>query len=930
MSELKINFSDYKSSGVYFLEIDNSIIQASSTFTARLAVGFCDKGPYNRPIYISSTADCDDLLGKVNRKLERKGCFTNRSVRNMVVKAPLYLMNLLPIDTQLSTKEHKNLDTVGLNALSLDMSAPNLSGTGLFADMFDRSKFWVADENAMMNSLYANVATEEAGMNTDELHSPLFGVGNCGTNDISLIVRKAEELAGYNVTFREWYGGDDQIPYKWINPDDYVRDYFIQVIAIKGNWNSDQFETYAADPVWSAYFTKDGLKKDKLGRFLHLDSVTVLGNWTGCIIPNFYDKQNKNKSIDYVINKTSNITGLMFGMNQNALDALAYGELMAPEIDNEGHETGEYSGTGEFGYYIDADGNNMYFDSKEAAPFKVDMIGHSFVPDTSVEFMSYKLSADQTADMAFAVEGAIFDDSLSKFYVTADNLESAGDGNGKEIAVGDFVRTTSGFLGRIVRKQGGTVTYPKVEHETDASTGEITGGRYERDASGNIIMEEVPGFVFTVSGVVALGDATHTVYQVRNAAEIPDDDNYESTDAYQDFMVLGADGTDADDLQPTDDGRNVKAGMITVFKPITSIYDTLQFIPLKGLKLTNRHMPGYDKEGNIDIEAGVRKIYEMLEDPAIKRGLLNNDQLDFRYVVDTMAGGMGEECGGKVYLSRLARDKQHCTALISIPSMSDFAKSDAPVYCDTFVQGKEAKKSFNVKYIPTGGNQDMVYNQQYEEFTTITEENGAKHAGLFTPYLKYADGTSTILVPPAADVSNTFMNKFLGGDPYKTVANTNGYIINSNIVGLEYLFDQVDRDSLEPNGINPIIVKNGSNYTIYGDRTSYQRIDSDFNFLHVRELLNTIEIKCYAVLQDYVFGYNIPQTRAEIITRLSPILQTMKDAGALVRFDIEVDENNNTKEVIDNKFCIIDIGVWITQNMEKIVTRLTVNRSTTA
>ena len=39
---------------------------------------------------------------------------------------------------------------------------------------------------------------------------------------------------------------------------------------------------------------------------------------------------------------------------------------------------------------------------------------------------------------------------------------------------------------------------------------------------------------------------------------------------------------------------------------------------------------------------------------------------------------------------------------------------------------------------------------------------------------------------------------------------------------------------------------------------------------------------------------------------------------------------NESGRCSKNKFCIIDIGVWITQNMEKIVTRLTVNRSTTA
>ena len=61
-----------------------------------------------------------------------------------------------------------------------------------------------------------------------------------------------------------------------------------------------------------------------------------------------------------------------------------------------------------------------------------------------------------------------------------------------------------------------------------------------------------------------------------------------------------------------------------------------------------------------------------------------------------------------------------------------------------------------------------------------------------------------------------------------------------------------------------------------------------------------------------------------------PILKSMKDSGALVRYEIQCDDVNNDKEVIDNKFCIVDIGVWISQNMEKIVVPITINRSTTA
>jgi phage tail sheath protein FI len=200
---------------------------------------------------------------------------------------------------------------------------------------------------------------------------------------------------------------------------------------------------------------------------------------------------------------------------------------------------------------------------------------------------------------------------------------------------------------------------------------------------------------------------------------------------------------------------------------------------------------------------------------------------------------------------------------------------------------------------------------------------------VFAPFLKYSERGRTILVPPAADVANTFMNKFTGGDPYVTVANLNGILVNGELAGVEYQFDETDRGHLEKMGINPIIDRSGQ-LMIYGDKTAYQTLNSDLSYLHVRELLNTIQIACKSVLDDYVFTYNIPTTRAEIITRINPILRAMKDSGALVRYEIQCDDVNNDKDVIDNKFCVVDIGVWVSQNMEKIVVPITINRSTTA
>lgn len=879
MSEVTLNLSDYKSSGVYFVEIDNSIAKGTNANAAlRLAVGFNENGPFNRPVYLSSAAECNELLGDIDRKLERRGCYTNRNIRTMVAKAPVYALNLLSVDT---TDSSENPDTVGFNAISFDASKQNKSGNTLFANMYDRTKFWVADSSVMMNAIAS--ATEAK----DIIHAPLFGFGNCGTKDISLIVRKAEGLMGYNVTFLDWFGSEDAIPYKWINPYDYVSDYFVQVIAVAGNYNNHS--SFSADSVWGAFFNTKGLKKEMVNKFLRLDSVNVLGNWTGCIIPEFYNKQGVCVSLDYMINRVANKTGLMFGVNSSALDLLV--------LNRKADKT-----TGIAGFYLDYDAD-LTKDEPKAAPYAVDLAGISLKAEgaSDVEFMSYSIGSSVIADSVYTYPATIqntYEADKSCQFICSDASVS---GNQTLPSVGDFVRAADGTLTKIIKKQVKQVSV------VDSST--------------------VYVYTYTTNAPIFEHKADDS------AADPSVADPSVNTDSPTDEGANINDGetthTNEETTETTSESTESRSVTVEIHKSLVSLYDTLKFISLPGLKISNRHRPGFDANGAMDIEAGVEKIYKMLEDTGIRKGLLNIETMDFRYIVDTMAGGLGASTASKKYLAELAMEKGSCTAIINLPSMSDFAKSNAPLFCDSYIPGVEQKPAFNVKYIAEGGNQDHTYNTSYELFSLPTEEQGAKYAAYFSPYLKYAEGSRTILVPPAADVCNTFINKYLGGNSYVTIANTNGIISNSAIVGLEYDFDTTDRDALEPFGINPIITRNGVPM-IYGDRTAYQIVNSDFNFLHVRELLNTIEYRCRAILNDYVFTYNNAATRAEIYSRLDPILRSMKDSGALAKYEMQIDEANNTKDVIDQKACIVDIGVWVTPNMEKIITRLKVNRGAEA
>jgi hypothetical protein len=224
-----------------------------------------------------------------------------------------------------------------------------------------------------------------------------------------------------------------------------------------------------------------------------------------------------------------------------------------------------------------------------------------------------------------------------------------------------------------------------------------------------------------------------------------------------------------------------------------------------------------------------------------------------------------------------------------------------------------------------GGNPDMPRSFQ---FSFPNEEDGAKYCGVFGPYLKYNEGGKLLSIPPAADVANAYVRKFLGDNPFAIVANRNGILSNPDLAGVEYMIDKVDRDSLEPFGYNSIIERpTTGQIMIYSNATAFQIVKSDFNNLHVKELLNTLEIQIEEVLQQYVFDFNNPVTRLNIINSVSPILETTKDAGALTKYEIVMDETNNTPDLIADGFGIIDIGVWVTGALTKIINRITVNKN---
>ena len=394
---LILDFNRYKSAGIYVEEYDNTTMSNDAApDSLRLLVGFANKGIFNRPVYLQNDNDREKMFGEINTKLEHKGCFFNRMAKTMLSSAPILALNLLKVDDSISGP-----DQVNYAAMSLDAGTPNpvvmSSGSAYgeydylassvdadvyetaegdfvpyigktpYSSLFDRSRFWVPSESNLLGRAAADLHTGDV---TSFEKTNFLNFANISTDEMSILVYKPEALAGYSITAAEWYNGAENIPFGWIRPSDYMSEYFLTVIAVKGNWSN--YPNLATDNIWGAYFDNKGILKDAVNKFIGAEGVEMIGSWTGSIIPDFTDKQGNNQCLFNKINSATDRTGLMMAFNEDAAEVLAYDY-------NGANAEGEESGVGCWFFDIDGDRQMQTNQGESAADvYLIDMIGHNF------------------------------------------------------------------------------------------------------------------------------------------------------------------------------------------------------------------------------------------------------------------------------------------------------------------------------------------------------------------------------------------------------------------------------------------------------------------------------------------------------------------------------------------------------------------------
>lgn len=286
-------------------------------------------------------------------------------------------------------------------------------------------------------------------------------------------------------------------------------------------------------------------------------------------------------------------------------------------------------------------------------------------------------------------------------------------------------------------------------------------------------------------------------------------------------------------------------------------------------------------------EWGVTNMWKAITDRMV---------VSFRYLVDCW--GYGIETSSKSIFAKICL-KQHATGILNAPSALAFSKVN--------------------EFVGDFGNIDYKKVATSDTFTVPNISEGATHIGYFYPWNR----KGSKLLPPAGVVSNLFLQK---SNPWEVAAGTlRGALDNYNP---EVPLSTKDREWLEAMGINAIIDANDDQHTIcvYGNKTAKQKPVSALSALSFRDFVVYIMDEIESIIKPYVFSENTEAVRTEIVSKCTTFLKsvtaTANRSGGLTAFEVIMDSTNNTAEIIDNFYGILDIKIEGARPMEKVVQRL--------
>ena len=873
---IDIELSGLKAAGTYRFERDLSTISNSSSTSSysnlRLIVGFSKKGPFNSVQLITSSSQFIKLYGNIDRTLEKRGSYFHRSALVALTAGPILCLNLLQLNPNRDQITHRSISTNVLRGNKNICTLP-------YQSVYNTDKFWHISSESYMDGVHVFDNDSVAGNN-------ILNFTNVGNKPISVIVKKAsaKNSKGYDITLNEWYGAEN-VP-EYFNGSSLVSDYMVEVYVVGGDFGPSLTKEPKAN---------DGGDGDSTAStYNYFDKCAeVFGNTTDDIHPykrfasdiiyqEYFDKYGfkSEKLVKFLGLPSVNVIATYVGsLIPNFVNKLNQNIWIEDIINSDTESTG---------LLCVEDVNqleNAEIDPESGFVIEgIDIIGHNIHnlitsnPHT-LNFLSYGISQDRIDE----IEGYDSDSNSLTYRGDIDIHPKGGDSVEMYIAPNGTPLNKDADNEIILKKSVLNSSGLKVGDMLLSHVSDAIESSKEQFSRLTRIIEIKP--LYNLVG----GEYVKDSYHVRVIC---------SDKVYISYQI--------DENGELDKSKPV----VTKYTTVDNICDRYHWTYLKGFKVSDESMPNGTNERQNEI---LDMISEHNTHSKLYGALIDRDNVQWRYVVDTFGYGIESECK-KVY-GLLCKGRQAGLAIVNAPSMKDFKRSVEPSFVDEY----SAVKS---EYIANGGNLDKVPNTL---FSLPKEENGASWAAYYYPYLKISDLAAVKTVPPAAYVSNLFINKYSASKPWSIVAGPRRGVISGNqVIGVEGVLIHEDREYLEPMGINPIVWENGVGVEIFANKTAKQSPVSALSSIHAREVCIYIQDNVEAILKKYNWEANTARNREEIKTAVDSLLSTIKDGDGIYAFKTVMDSSNNTTEVIDRNMGVIDIYIEVVRGLEILAQRLTV------
>ncbi len=199
----------------------------------------------------------------------------------------------------------------------------------------------------------------------------------------------------------------------------------------------------------------------------------------------------------------------------------------------------------------------------------------------------------------------------------------------------------------------------------------------------------------------------------------------------------------------------------------------------------------------------------------------------------------------------------------------------------------------------------------------------AKYVGWDRIFDNFED--RNILVPKAIFGAAIMARTDRDANPWNAPAGTNRGILGSSI-GQNVVWSISEIGTLYDQNLNPSRFIRGQGHVLWGQKTA-QTKRSALNRINVRRLLLFIEDSVEPTLVPFLFENNSDKTRLRVFQIVDAFLRQVEAGGGLIKFEVVVDETNNTPQVIDNNELVVDIFVQPTKTIEVIRLNVTITRT---